>query len=177
MHILKPMEAGQMVALGWTLLHFCWQGAVFALLYALVDRMTLRASLRTRYGIAMVTLLLMPLTAAITLHEQSRLVVSSHTLRGEAASHLGAMHGMIVNAFPFATPAVRTASFGLRGTPAGCYRSSTRFGCSACCCSPCVRWAGGGSLSTFAAAPHAPCLRSLRLALIASRSTCCKAAA
>ena len=42
MGILSWTRDGEMVALGWTLLHFCWQGALIAVLYAVLDRMTMR---------------------------------------------------------------------------------------------------------------------------------------
>ena len=50
----------EVVALGWTLLHFCWQGTAVAVAFAAVDRITSRASSRIRYSIALAALLLMP---------------------------------------------------------------------------------------------------------------------
>ena len=96
-----------MVALGWTLLHFCWQGTVLALLYVLADRLTLRSETRVRYGIAMVALLWMPVAAAATFLEQTLLTV--HVLRNGqdvAASQLGPLHAMVIHDIPFAAPVV-----------------------------------------------------------------------
>lgn len=54
------------LALGWTLLHFCWQGAIVALVFACADRMTLRASSGIRYVLALGALALMPLMVLTT---------------------------------------------------------------------------------------------------------------
>ncbi|WP_263353208.1 M56 family metallopeptidase [Acidicapsa acidisoli] len=54
------------LALGWTLLHFCWQGAIVALMFACADRMTLRASSGIRYALALGALALMPATVMTT---------------------------------------------------------------------------------------------------------------
>ena len=56
----------ELVALGWTLLHFLWQGAAIATVYAALNRLTLLSRPATRYGIALGALLLMPLTVAVT---------------------------------------------------------------------------------------------------------------
>ena len=48
------------VALGWTLLHFCWEGTVVAFLHRIVDRLTSRAKSAIRYLLALTTLALMP---------------------------------------------------------------------------------------------------------------------
>jgi beta-lactamase regulating signal transducer with metallopeptidase domain len=101
------MRNGEVVALGWTLLHFCWQGTALALLYAIANRLTVHASRNLRYGIGMAALALMPLAAAVTFIEQERLLV--HVPRdGQdiVASQLGSIHSTIVNAVPMAAPAV-----------------------------------------------------------------------
>jgi beta-lactamase regulating signal transducer with metallopeptidase domain len=54
------LSRDEVVALGWTLLHFCWQGTAVAVAFAAVDRITSRASSRIRYSIALAALLLMP---------------------------------------------------------------------------------------------------------------------
>jgi predicted membrane channel-forming protein YqfA (hemolysin III family) len=54
------------LALGWTLLHFCWQGAIVALIFACADRMTLRANSGIRYALALGALALMPVTVMTT---------------------------------------------------------------------------------------------------------------
>jgi len=50
----------EVVALGWTLLHFCWQGTAVAVAFAAVDRIASHASSKIRYSIALAALLLMP---------------------------------------------------------------------------------------------------------------------
>ncbi len=50
----------EVVALGWTLLHFCWQGTAVAVAFAAVDRITSHASSKIRYTIALAALMLMP---------------------------------------------------------------------------------------------------------------------
>ena len=114
--MLSWIQDGEMVALGWTLLHFCWQGAAIALLYAIADRLTVRAGAKVRYGVAMVALALMPLAALGTFAEQTRLVV--HVDRGGqdvAASQLGAIHRAFVNDLPMAAPAVMSSELWIAG--------------------------------------------------------------
>ena len=73
---LSWMHSGEVVALGWTLLHFCWQSTVIALLYAVTDRCLLRATAAVRYGVAMAMLGSMPVAALATFVEQQGLVVN-----------------------------------------------------------------------------------------------------
>ena len=56
----------ELVALGWTLLHFLWQGAAIAILYSVLNRLTLQARPALRYGVALGALALMPLSVAVT---------------------------------------------------------------------------------------------------------------
>jgi len=59
-------------ALGWTLIHFCWQASVIGLIYGAIDAAFRSASSRTRYGFAVAALLTMAVMAAATLiHEMS----------------------------------------------------------------------------------------------------------
>jgi beta-lactamase regulating signal transducer with metallopeptidase domain len=109
MEMLGWMQEGKMVALGWTLLHFCWQGAAIALLYALLDRVTVHAGARFRYGIAMVAITLMPLAAFITFVEQQRLVVHPTGNRPAVVSHVGFMHTAFVQDLPVAAPLTETS--------------------------------------------------------------------
>src|SRR5271170_6607798 len=60
MSALAWLSREEMVALGWTLLHFCWQGTAVALAYALVDRLTSRATSKVRYVVALAALMIMP---------------------------------------------------------------------------------------------------------------------
>lgn len=57
-------------ALGWTLVHFCWQAMVIGLAYGAIDLALRNGSSRARYGLAVAALLAMAVTAAGTLiHE------------------------------------------------------------------------------------------------------------
>jgi hypothetical protein len=58
-------------SLGWTLVHFCWQAAAIALVYRLADAVLAKA--RSRYGLALGTMLLMLVSALATLaYEETR---------------------------------------------------------------------------------------------------------
>jgi beta-lactamase regulating signal transducer with metallopeptidase domain len=107
MSVLNWVHSGEVVALGWTLLHFCWQSAIVALLYALMDRCLFRATTAVRYGVAMTMLGLMPLAAIATFIEQERLVV--HLDQGQqtfVASQIGSLHTTIAMEAPFVAPAM-----------------------------------------------------------------------
>ena len=66
------LSRGELVALGWTLLHFCWQGIAVVLAYAFVDRMTRRAKSAVRYVVALCALALMPLAVLATFANEMR---------------------------------------------------------------------------------------------------------
>jgi len=105
MSVLGWVHSGEVVALGWTLLHFCWQSTVIALLYALADRCLVHAATTVRYGVAMAMLGLMPVAAVATFVEQQRLVV--HFEQREqpvVASHVGILHVAVAKEAPFAIP-------------------------------------------------------------------------
>jgi beta-lactamase regulating signal transducer with metallopeptidase domain len=70
------------LALGWTLLHFCWQGTVVAAIFALADMITLRSSSRVRYAIALGALGLMPLAVLTTFANEMKTLAQAGT--GEA---------------------------------------------------------------------------------------------
>jgi len=109
MEALSWMQDGELIALGWTLLHFCWQGALIAVLYAAADRMTMTAGVRVRYAVGLLALMLMPIAAAVTFVEQERLVV--HVPRGGheiVASQLGVLHAGLVKSVPMAAPMVES---------------------------------------------------------------------
>src|SRR5690242_15269326 len=57
-------------ALGWTLLHFVWQGAALAALFAVADTLSRQAG--TRYALAVITLVLMMAAPVITFTELTR---------------------------------------------------------------------------------------------------------
>lgn len=56
-----------MVALGWALVHFLWQGAVIALMLAAANSVVRKSSARIRYGLACVAMALMVAAIAGTL--------------------------------------------------------------------------------------------------------------
>ena len=73
------------VALGWTLLHFCWQGTAVAVAYAAVDRITARATSKVRYFVALSALLLMPAVVIGTFAEELRVATPTH-ITGDATN-------------------------------------------------------------------------------------------
>jgi beta-lactamase regulating signal transducer with metallopeptidase domain len=110
------VHSGEVVALGWTLLHFCWQSTIIALVYALVDRCLFRATTAMRYGVAMTMLGLMPLAAIATFIEQERLVV--HLDQGEqtfVASQIGSLHTTIAMEAPIVAPAMADSELWIAG--------------------------------------------------------------
>ena len=114
MEPLSWIQDPERIALGWTLLHFCWQGAAIALLYAVADRLAARSSANLRYGLAVAALALMPLAALATFIEQAHLIV--HLPSGThpvVASQLGAMHTAFIRDVPAAAPAVATGELWL----------------------------------------------------------------
>jgi beta-lactamase regulating signal transducer with metallopeptidase domain len=116
MESLSWIQDGEMVALGWTLLHFCWQGALIALLYVAADRITLHARAAVRYGVALAALALMPLAALATFIDQASLVVrlprGGHEI---VASQLGAMHTALIRDIPMAAPALVNSELWIAG--------------------------------------------------------------
>jgi beta-lactamase regulating signal transducer with metallopeptidase domain len=107
MQVLGEIQTGDMVALGWTLLHFCWQSTAIAIVYALVDRCSVRAAASVRYGIALGALALMPLVFFATFAEQEQLVSHVHPDPQQfAVSQLGAMHTVLIERLPAAAPVV-----------------------------------------------------------------------
>ena len=76
------------LALGWTLLHFCWQGTAVAVAYAVVDRLTARARSGVRYLVALAALGLMPLAVVVTFLGQMHTLapVQSNTTARDALS-------------------------------------------------------------------------------------------
>ena len=71
------------VALGWTLLHFCWQGTAVAVVYAVVDQATSRATSKVRYAVALAALMLMPAVVIGTFAVEMR-ATAPHQANGYA---------------------------------------------------------------------------------------------
>jgi beta-lactamase regulating signal transducer with metallopeptidase domain len=116
MSVLNWVHSGEVVALGWTLLHFCWQSTIIALLYVLIDRCLFQTTTAVRYAVAMTMLGLMPLAAIATFVEQERLVV--HLDQGEqtfVASQIGSLHTTIATKAPFIAPAMADSEIWIAG--------------------------------------------------------------
>ncbi|HEY6943978.1 MAG TPA: M56 family metallopeptidase [Candidatus Acidoferrum sp.] len=94
-------------ALGWTLLHFVWQGAALAALFAMANTLCRRAT--TRYALAVITLVLMMAAPVITFSEltQQRDPAVRYGARGASASAVKPVQGVSVTAPPTA-PAPET---------------------------------------------------------------------
>jgi len=97
------LSHSELVALGWTLVHFLWQGAAVALAYAFADRCAKRASTATHYALAAIALAIMPLMVLATFTKEIGAASPAHVTAGnatewhasstyaimEGASHLG----------------------------------------------------------------------------------------
>ena len=104
MNSISWLSRGEIVALGWTLLHFCWQGTAVALAYSVVDRMTSRATSGVRYAVALIALLLMPVIVAATFVEEMRVSAPSHA-NEQAAGAISRLpvdgrHGAVLQEIP-----------------------------------------------------------------------------
>ena len=94
-------------ALGWTLLHFVWQGAALAAIFAVANTICRQAT--TRYALAVITLVLMMAAPAITLTEltQQKDPAVRYGAQGASASAAKPVQGVSVAARPSA-PAPET---------------------------------------------------------------------
>jgi beta-lactamase regulating signal transducer with metallopeptidase domain len=101
-------------ALGWTLLHFVWQGAALAALFAVANALSRQAS--TRHALAVITLILMMAAPVITFTWLTRQKdpAASYGARGASASTAKPVQGVSVAARPSApapeTPASQPAA-------------------------------------------------------------------
>jgi beta-lactamase regulating signal transducer with metallopeptidase domain len=98
------LSQGEIVALGWTLLHFCWQGTAVALAYSVVDRMTSRAGSGVRYAVALLALALMPVIVVATFVEEMR-IAAPHQMNGQTADtnsgfQVGVLQGSTLREIP-----------------------------------------------------------------------------
>jgi len=73
-------------ALGWTLIHFIWEGALVAILYASVSVLLRRSTANIRYAAACVAMLLMLIAPAVTMFAVSRALNPSQVSAAEARS-------------------------------------------------------------------------------------------
>jgi beta-lactamase regulating signal transducer with metallopeptidase domain len=90
----------ELVALGWTLLHFCWEGTAVAVAYWLADRVTLRATSGVRYAVALCAFVLMPLTVTATFTFEMQAVAPMPTARHSAVAYRTPLHNPIVQQIP-----------------------------------------------------------------------------
>jgi beta-lactamase regulating signal transducer with metallopeptidase domain len=75
MSMMSPiawLSREEIVALGWTLLHFCWQGTAIAVVFAVIDRITSDATSKVRYFVALAAFMLMPVIVMATFTEELR---------------------------------------------------------------------------------------------------------
>jgi len=107
MNAMNWLRGGEVIALGWTLLHFCRQGAIISMLYVTASRATRNASSNVRYAIGMLAVALMPLVVVVTFLEQKRLLVHMPGNGREVlASQFVGPHDTVIQAVPFATSTV-----------------------------------------------------------------------
>lgn len=94
-------------ALGWTLLHFVWQGAALAALFAVANTVCRQAT--TRYAFAVITLVLMMAAPVVTFTEltQQKDPAVQYGAQGTSASAANPVQGVSVTARPSA-PAPET---------------------------------------------------------------------
>jgi beta-lactamase regulating signal transducer with metallopeptidase domain len=82
-----------MEALGWTLVHFCWQAAVIALLYRVVDLAFAKSRSHVRYTLALVALMSMFAAAVVTLgYEEMQMPQSTLS---QSAGIAETLHGVM----------------------------------------------------------------------------------
>ena len=106
------LSRGESIALGWTLLHFCWQGAAVALTFAFADRLTMRASSAVRYGVATGALALMPVLVLATFAREMKLATPAHAVATvQAQTFLKANQ---LEALPILRPALAANMFQAR---------------------------------------------------------------
>jgi beta-lactamase regulating signal transducer with metallopeptidase domain len=106
MNAMAWLSREEMVAVGWTLLHFCWQGTAVAVAYAIVNRMTSLATTKVRYVVALAALMLMPLVVIGTFTEEIRIAtpaVNGNASQAISAAYLGMAQKPILHELPLAS--------------------------------------------------------------------------
>jgi beta-lactamase regulating signal transducer with metallopeptidase domain len=83
-----------MEALGWTLVHFCWQAAVIALLYRVVDLAFAKSRSQVRYTLALVALMSMFAAAVVTLCYEEMRTAQQNTL-SQSTGIAETLHGVM----------------------------------------------------------------------------------
>ncbi len=90
MSAMAWLSREEMVALGWTLLHFCWQGTAVAMAYAVANQMTARATSKARYAVPLAALMLMPVVVVGTFAVEMRTAAPAQVYRDTAQVISGA---------------------------------------------------------------------------------------
>jgi beta-lactamase regulating signal transducer with metallopeptidase domain len=107
MSAMAWLSREETVALGWTLLHFCWQGTAVAVAYAAMDRLTSRATSKIRYVVALTALMLMPVVVVGTFAVEMRTAtpVQGHGQAAQAfsESYLGVRSRPVLHEIPLAS--------------------------------------------------------------------------
>jgi beta-lactamase regulating signal transducer with metallopeptidase domain len=107
MNAMAWLSREETIALGWTLLHFCWQGTAVAVAYAIADRLTSRATSAVRYTVALAALMLMPAIVIGTYAEELRVATPVHTTATSflfrPAMHSTVQQTPILHELPLAT--------------------------------------------------------------------------
>ncbi|MBV8114055.1 MAG: M48 family metalloprotease, partial [Silvibacterium sp.] len=104
-----------MEAIGWTLIHFCWQAAVIALLYRLADAVLSRSRSHVRYAAALAALLAMLAAASATFVYEA--AASSHERAGYVASQDRTPAALLDSSMPVAAADVPSGSVSDPGVP------------------------------------------------------------
>jgi beta-lactamase regulating signal transducer with metallopeptidase domain len=99
-----------MQALGWTLVHFCWQAAVIALLYRMLDLAFARSRSSVRYALALAAMISMFLVAVVTLgYEEMRLLMDGGSIAAQSTA-VPSSHAPVGHVVAPAAPAQITAT-------------------------------------------------------------------
>jgi beta-lactamase regulating signal transducer with metallopeptidase domain len=102
-----------MQALGWTLVHFCWQAAAIALLYRIIDLAFSRSRNSVRYVLALVAIMSMLGVAVATFgYEEIRMLRNSSSPLGAQHRLVPPMQGALVPVSTDATAALHAAPLG-----------------------------------------------------------------
>jgi beta-lactamase regulating signal transducer with metallopeptidase domain len=100
-----------MQALGWTLVHFCWQAAAIALLYRIIDLAFSRSRSSVRYALALVAIMSMLGVAVATFgYEEIRMLPNSSSPLGGQHRLVPPMQGALVPVSTDSTAAVMHAA-------------------------------------------------------------------
>src|SRR5258708_33478668 len=86
------------VALGWTLLHFCWQGTAVAVAFAVVDRITSQATSKVRYVVALAAFMLMPVIVLGTFTDELRVATQASSSKTQTTQTTGTATPMMAQA-------------------------------------------------------------------------------